>query len=71
MTQIQEHPAPSWLDVVKIKRAIQQAAIAPYLEQELPLTDSITDIDDVEKLLLKLSIGGLKAEQVVLAYIKR
>lgn len=57
------------MDVVKSKRAAQFAAVEQYLEQEVPLTDPITDIDDVEELATKLSTGELKAEQVVLAYM--
>jgi len=72
MTQTQQtHRPSSWVDVVKVKRAAQCAATAPWLEQELPLTDPITDIDDVDELALQLATGKLKAEQVIRAYIKR
>jgi hypothetical protein len=72
MTQAKrEHPASSWVEVVKSKRAAQLTAVTPFFEQELPLTDPITNIDDVEKLALKLKTGELKAEHVILAYVKR
>lgn len=61
----------SWEDIVRRKRAIQAAAIAPYLEQEIPTTDSITDIDDVDVLAELMRKGDLAAEEVIISYIKR
>jgi hypothetical protein len=64
-------PLPLWESIVERKRAMQAAAVAPYLDHEIPAADSITDIDDVEKLAQLLSKGELRVEDVVLAYIKR
>ena len=50
---------------------IQADALAPYLKQEISVADLITDIDDVEKLIQLLSKGDLRAEDIILAYIKR
>ncbi|KAH8806082.1 amidase signature domain-containing protein [Xylogone sp. PMI_703] len=61
----------SWEKVVESKRAIRDAALAPYLKDEIPASDPITDIDDIETLAGLLSAGKLKAEEVVLAYIRR
>lgn len=72
MTLVKENLAlSSWETIVKQKRMIQADALAPYLEQEIPATDAITDIDDVEELAQLLSKGDLRAEDVILAYIRR
>lgn len=72
MTILKENLAlSSWETIVKQKRMIRADAIAPYLEQEISLADAITDIDDVEKLIQLLSKGDLRAEDVILAYIRR
>jgi hypothetical protein len=72
MVEVKEHKsASSWEDVVKLKRAAQLTAVKPYLELEIPPTDPITDIDDVEKLAQLLRDRNLSAEEVILAYIKR
>ena len=61
----------SWKSIVEQKRMIQADALAPYLKQEISVADLITDIDDVEKLIQLLSKGDLRAEDIILAYIKR
>jgi hypothetical protein len=71
MTISKENLALSWETIVKQKRMIQADALAPYLEQEIPAADAITDIDDVEELAQLLSKGDLRAEDVILAYIRR
>lgn len=68
---IDKIPIPAWEKVVESKRAIRDAAIAPYLKHQIAPTDPITDVDDVEKLAELIGTGKLKAEEVVLAYIQR
>ncbi|RFU32123.1 hypothetical protein B7463_g4203, partial [Scytalidium lignicola] len=61
----------SWERIAESKQAIREAAVAPYLLAANPATDPITDINDVEELAELLSSGKLKAEEVILAYIKK
>ena len=61
----------SWKDVVKLKRAAQLTVVEPYLELEIPPTDPITDIGDVETLAQLVRDRKFSAEEVILAYIKR
>ncbi|TVY56850.1 Acetamidase [Lachnellula cervina] len=58
--------APSWKDVVNLKRAVRLAAVEPYL-MEIPPTDPITDISDVEELAKLLRDRKVSAEDVILA----
>ncbi|TVY41093.1 Acetamidase [Lachnellula subtilissima] len=72
MAELKNQKQPSsWKDVVNLKRAARLAAVEPYLELELPPTDPITDISDVDELAKLMSDRKVTAEDVVLAYIKR
>ncbi|KAG9239306.1 acetamidase [Amylocarpus encephaloides] len=61
----------TWDNIVARKRSIQVATLAAYEEEKILTSDSITSIDDVDKLSELLEKGELCAEEVILAYIKR
>ena len=67
--------ATSWETKVAKKRALQKAAIQPYLDptrgEISSLPTSITGIDDISVLVERIGFGELKAENVIRAYVER
>lgn len=66
-----KNPSLSWKNVVESKRSVRLQAVAPYLELEIPRTDPITEISDVDELSRMIQSRELSAEEVILAYINR
>ncbi|GME22307.1 acetamidase [Neofusicoccum parvum] len=66
---------PSWLAKAEHKRALQAAAIDAFLSEHPPdaqeqLIQSITEIDDIEELLTRISTRAVSAADVAVAYIQ-